>query len=498
MGSLQSILSEDQTSAAKPVAKGAGMMVNEDDTIFVRNGDSSDEDHTEPSSESTVTSDTPVGEKLGDIDTKLAKKAPYFIARFAPGHKWESEFSTRVSKKGKKYVHVWIFPFRWLGNLKGLDPAMGLDPVEDAVSTVLRDTFGMRQDDTFNNVLLYPGDAIAIVSIRRDRLQKLGIEHIVPTIELPEGDPNDPNTEWHKAIMMLGPPPPLPPSFNQSHKRLALRALPGISLGSPSRGPAPKVQIFAGLTLIHDAITPMVEREILEMLIETGWKQELKGRKVQHFGSVFEYGKVQRAAQGGGGAPPMPLLFHVVIDQVKDINHMVEQFCWDQATANLYEAGQGIAPHLDTVDAFEGPILSLSLGSDTVMDFVSIDGDDDAHDEDDLHHITSSDDTEHDLTSGDEHDEVKAAKKAAATAVKMAKAQGDYSKSFSIVLPRRSLLVMDGHARTQMKHGIAARWQDLLIPNPQSSDEKALEWPCIPMRRKQRVSLTFRRIAMDD
>lgn len=35
----------------------------------------------------------------------------------------------------------------------------------------------------------------------------------------------------------------------------------------------------------------------------------------------------------------------------------------------MYFIFQGIPPHCDTHSCFEGPIVSLSLGSDIVMDF---------------------------------------------------------------------------------------------------------------------------------
>lgn len=36
---------------------------------------------------------------------------------------------------------------------------------------------------------------------------------------------------------------------------------------------------------------------------------------------------------------------------------------------NEYEPGQGISPHIDNVDLFEDIIVSLSLGSECVMQF---------------------------------------------------------------------------------------------------------------------------------
>jgi len=41
----------------------------------------------------------------------------------------------------------------------------------------------------------------------------------------------------------------------------------------------------------------------------------------------------------------------------------------DQVIVNEYEPGQGIAPHIDCEPCFEDTIISLSLGSDAVMEF---------------------------------------------------------------------------------------------------------------------------------
>lgn len=94
----------------------------------------------------------------------------------------------------------------------------------------------------------------------------------------------------------------------------------------------------------------------------------LKHRAVQHYGYEFLYGSNN-----------------------VDINHPLERkipsqcdFLWprlrgrlvdlqisepDQLTVNRYQPGQGIPPHVDTHSAFLDPIMSLSLGSDVVMEF---------------------------------------------------------------------------------------------------------------------------------
>ncbi|XP_045695866.1 alkylated DNA repair protein alkB homolog 8 isoform X2 [Phyllostomus hastatus] len=76
----------------------------------------------------------------------------------------------------------------------------------------------------------------------------------------------------------------------------------------------------------------------------------------------------------------------------------------DQLTVNEYEPGHGIPAHIDTHSAFEDEIISLSLGSEIVMDFKHPDG-----------------------------------------------------VTVPVMLPRRSLLVMTGESRYLWTHGITPR-----------------------------------------
>ena len=76
---------------------------------------------------------------------------------------------------------------------------------------------------------------------------------------------------------------------------------------------------------------------------------------------------------------------------------------------NEYVPGQGIAPHVDCEPCFEDTVLSLSLGSDCVMDFSRV-----------------------------RDNETK-----------------------SLLLERCSLLVMTGESRYDWRHGIAARKTDV-------------------------------------
>ena len=132
----------------------------------------------------------------------------------------------------------------------------------------------------------------------------------------------------------------------------------------------------------------------------------LARRRVQHYGHRFEYstrgvGGVDGAAGAGGGdcdadgdcgvggaaaspAPePLPPWLAALAaraaaaaaaagaagaaDGAAPQITPAQQI--DQITVNEYEAGVGLAPHVDTHSAFEGAILSLSLAGACVMEF---------------------------------------------------------------------------------------------------------------------------------
>jgi len=48
---------------------------------------------------------------------------------------------------------------------------------------------------------------------------------------------------------------------------------------------------------------------------------------------------------------------------------MNEEYVFDMVIVNEYEPGQGIASHIDNAKLFDHIIVSLSLGSDVVMNF---------------------------------------------------------------------------------------------------------------------------------
>uniref|UniRef100_A0A1I8PW84 tRNA (carboxymethyluridine(34)-5-O)-methyltransferase n=1 Tax=Stomoxys calcitrans TaxID=35570 RepID=A0A1I8PW84_STOCA len=192
-----------------------------------------------------------------------------------------------------------------------------------------------------------------------------------------------------------------------------------------------------GLILINDFVSEQEEKDILAAIKTedvTDVDAALKHRKVKHYGYEFIYGlnNVDHNQPLANGIPKecdpfWDRLHEFSINQGCEF----EWFTPDQLTVNSYEPGQGIPPHVDTHSAFLDPILSLSLESDVVMEF----------------------------------------------------RKGLEKRS--VLLPRRSLLVMSGESRYDWTHGITPRILDVVMTTHGNLTTQ---------RRSKRTSLTFRKL----
>uniref|UniRef100_A0A182Y9F9 Fe2OG dioxygenase domain-containing protein n=1 Tax=Anopheles stephensi TaxID=30069 RepID=A0A182Y9F9_ANOST len=195
----------------------------------------------------------------------------------------------------------------------------------------------------------------------------------------------------------------------------------------------------SGLILERDFIDEAMEKVLLEAVncddskaTDLQFKKTLKHRKVKHFGYEFVYG-----TNNVDKTKPLERKIPAVCDELwKRLQNLHPELRWhvpDQLTVNHYDPGQGIPPHVDTHSAFDDPILSLSLGSDVVMEFK----------------------------------------------------QPSSGKQVCVDLPARSLLIMGGESRYDWTHGITPRKMDTV---PASNGGLTVR------KRKLRVSLTFRRL----
>lgn len=193
-------------------------------------------------------------------------------------------------------------------------------------------------------------------------------------------------------------------------------------------------QLPAGLILLEDFIDEELEKKLLSTLKWTSNdfinSNDLKHRQVQHFGYEFLYGS-------NNVNPELPLDEKIPneCDQLWEKLHQecpqFKDFIPDQLTVNRYEPGHGIPAHCDTHSCFVDPIISLSLNAAIVMEFKSLNGD-----------------------------------------------------HKSILLPRRSLLIMSGESRYRWTHGIVPKMSDIV--------RSKCGFLTI-QRRELRYSFTFRR-----
>ncbi|XP_016381943.1 alkylated DNA repair protein alkB homolog 8-like isoform X2 [Sinocyclocheilus rhinocerous] len=201
-----------------------------------------------------------------------------------------------------------------------------------------------------------------------------------------------------------------------------------------------------GVSLLEDFVSPEEELQLLQAVDWTPHTDDvtvqkaLKHRRVKHYGYEFRYDNnnidKDKLLPGGLPAECDALLQRCLAD-----GHI--SVLPDQLTVNQYQSGQGIPPHVDTHSAFEDPILSLSLGAKTVMDFKHPDG-----------------------------------------------------RSVAVVLPERSLLVMKGESRYLWTHGITPRKFDVVpVSEVEGSGVMTSDLSNLTLsRRGTRTSLTFRKI----
>ncbi len=128
----------------------------------------------------------------------------------------------------------------------------------------------------------------------------------------------------------------------------------------------PVVPDIDGLLYIPNFISESEHDALLSIIDVQSWLTDLK-RRVQHYGYKYDYKARNILPDSYLGELPQWLgdlqerLFTDGIFKQKP----------DQAIINEYLPAQGISAHIDCVPCFDGVIVSLSLGSDVVMQLTS-------------------------------------------------------------------------------------------------------------------------------
>lgn len=168
--------------------------------------------------------------------------------------------------------------------------------------------------------------------------------------------------------------------------------------GEPEEDVVPDIP---GLTYIPEYIDRRHELRLLHIIDEHEWSTELK-RRVQHYGYKYDY-HCPRDLEYLGHIPRWATNLAKSFQEDQLITELP-----DQLLVNEYQPGQGIAPHIDLEEHFGEAIVSLSLGTSCVMDFI----------------------------------------------------KGNTRTKASMLLKPRDLLIMKGDVRHKWKHGIAQRKTD--------------------------------------
>jgi len=260
-----------------------------------------------------------------------------------------------------------------------------------------------------------------------------------------------------------------------------------------------------GLRLVENFVSEEEEASLMAFADGDGrWDGSLS-RRVQHYGAAFDYvtrgaravppAAGSASASGAGPGAPASSLPAELAGLVRRVGAAAgapagHAEAPNQVTFNEYIPGQGISSHVDTRVVFGAAVCSLSLGADIVMELVAcpckgstasgraVIRADAAAMEAGPGAMTPLEADEAAAAAlgaaADAEDDTAPARLAAAPPGASA---GD---TVSLLLPRRSLLVLTGRARHCWRHGIASRLTDRVGGTTR--------------HRARRVSLTVRRV----
>ncbi len=188
------------------------------------------------------------------------------------------------------------------------------------------------------------------------------------------------------------------------YKRKRLAKCPSYFLLVPNYQISQHNNMLKDLTYLPDYLTNTAHDALWEVIHAQAWLGDLK-RKVQHYGYKYDYKarRIDLAMKIGN----LPTWADELAERLWQERIFAEKP--DQLIINAYEAGQGIAAHVDCEPCFTDTVVSISLGSGCIMDFTHV---------------------------------------------------GTKEKK-SLLLEARSAVVLQGESRYDWQHGIASRKTDL-------------------------------------
>lgn len=123
----------------------------------------------------------------------------------------------------------------------------------------------------------------------------------------------------------------------------------------------------AGLFLLPEFISEEEEASLLREVDASPWRQDLV-RRVQHYGWRYDY--TSRRIDQSAYLGPLPVWAQTIATRLVEAGLVPETP--DQLIVNEYVGNQGITRHVDCLDCFSGPVVTVSLGESWGMLFRSI------------------------------------------------------------------------------------------------------------------------------
>ncbi|KAK3326865.1 hypothetical protein B0H66DRAFT_170420 [Apodospora peruviana] len=201
-----------------------------------------------------------------------------------------------------------------------------------------------------------------------------------------------------------------------------------------------------GLTLIHNFISEAEEATMIAAFHDADPRTGGRKRLSQHFGYHFDY---TTFGASESHHTPVPSYIEAFLPRLP-----IQSYLPDQFTVQYYPPGSGIPPHVDTHSMFAEALYSLSFGSAVPMVF-RMSGPNDARKmrQPKRSLMVSSDANTSATTSAVEP---------VADSKRSEETTQQEEPSWELLLPARSLLVMEGPSRYGYTHGIKGRKTDII------------------------------------
>lgn len=136
---------------------------------------------------------------------------------------------------------------------------------------------------------------------------------------------------------------------------------------NPANSNLNDITLVKGLHYVPNFLSKMEQQSIINDINAETWLTDIK-RRVQHYG--YKYNYKARNLDHSMFLGPLPSWIQSIGNRLHKEGFF--ESIPDQVIINEYIPGQGIANHVDCEPCFGETIISISLGSYCVMDFINV------------------------------------------------------------------------------------------------------------------------------